>query len=391
MKILKIMMAALTAATMTAALTACTDEADSPVASGEAATDRANDGATVVFRCALPDEAAGATRSFGDGLNAKYLFYAIYHVDDADGFEDRNGNYIEENALASDDRTLVETNIWGGLGEYYADEYALGSFPEFANSDGHQETSLTPKAKLKRGDHYQISFVAAAHDDYGLKNADAAPYELDGQYVNTNADYDFYCNDENLDIFAAVIDIKVPDDGSDLVKTVKLTRIVAQVNVLISQEEWEAIASRDKATIYNTKTSLELDGVYNGTYSLFKKIYYADKSGDALFDFTTIRGPKGVTSYDDSWVAETFGDDYHLLATTYVLTDSRTCNVLFDMGLADGTMIDETVTNVPIRPNCRTNIIFKNLMYEGVDAVVNIDLDYLDPNYDHSFTPEEEN
>jgi hypothetical protein len=388
------MMAALTAATMTAALTACTDEADSPVASGEAATDEVNDGATVVFRCALPDEAAGATRNFGDGLNATYLYYAIYHVDDADSFEDRNGNYKQEDALADAERSLVETNI-GDFRTGYPNEYALGSYPEFRSNLGSPETSLTPQVRFTRGDHYQIAFVAAAHDDYRYNStfdgSKTTPYWIDGEYVETNEDYDFYCNDENLDIFAAVIDIKVPDDGSDIVELVGLTRIVAQVNVLISQEEWETMASRDKATIYNTKTSLVLEGVYNGTYSLFKNRYYANDSGYALFDFANINGRYGTTIYDDSWVAETFGDDYHLLATTYVLTDNRTCTVLFDMGLSDGTTIDETVTNVPIEPNCRTNIIFKNLMYEGVDAVVNIDLDYLDPNYDHSFTPEEEN
>ena len=285
---------------------------------------RGNDSDFATLSFTVGEPGVSATRAIGDGTSVDALYYAVY---------DDKGNFIAD--LAGN---KVGT-----------------TFP------------TTVEITLAKGQTYKIAFWA--------QDKDCGAYSF-GQYgdiKNIYIDYAGLNNDESRDAFFKTIDHKVV---GDIALDVTLERPFAQINLGVTQEDWDNAAkagiyvAQSKLVINNAATELNL---FNGQVNRITPLTY---------DFANIPTQTLEVDYNKDGVKEA----YKYLSLSYILVadQGQTANEegMFgaESALVNATFSLETnkapfevkVDNLPVQRNWRTNVIGEVLTG---DIKFNIDVD----------------
>ena len=285
---------------------------------------RGNDSDFATLSFTVGEPGVSATRAIGDGTSVDALYYAVY---------DDKGNFIAD----------------------LADNKVGTTFP------------TTVEITLAKGQTYKIAFWA--------QDKDCGAYSF-GQYGDIKNIYINYAglnNDESRDAFFKTIDHKVV---GDIALDVTLERPFAQINLGVTQEDWDNAAkagiyvAQSKLVINNAATELNL---FNGQVNRITPLTY---------DFANIPTQTLEVDYNKDGVKEA----YKYLSLSYILVadQGQTANEegMFgaESALVNATFSLETnkapfevkVDNLPVQRNWRTNVIGEVLTG---DIKFNIDVD----------------
>lgn len=292
------------------------------------------DTATVSF--SLTTEGAPMTRAISDGKSANALWYAVF---DAQGKRIESIEAIEGKEVA---------------------------FP------------ATENLRLAKGQTYKVAFWA--------QNKDCGAYEVDDD-MNVTVKYENATNnDETRDAFFKTVEFTVNGDASI---DVELKRPFAQINVGVTQEDWEnAVASgieiaKSLVKIKNAATSLDL---------LTGKV---EEATEVTYMADVIPDENLMVDYNNDGTKES----YKWLSMCYILVDdesetpttdgvygaSKTTldKLAFEFQTADGKSIkfEEGLNGVPVQRNYRTNIVGR-ILTGSIDFNISIDDEFED---DHNY------
>ena len=197
-------------------------------------------------------------------------------------------------------------------------------------------TTLT--LDLLNDQDYTILFWANKKGEAWFNTADLRNVEM-VQSASNNNDRDAFCG----------VDQIAQHDGAKS-KTVTLTRPFAQLNI---------------ATIVSTTAGYDLAPV--NSYVKVSKIPVAYNVATA-----SPVGEDAVVEYTKNTVPDgkKVNDKYDLVAMNYVLVPEGNIEVYYEIETVNGT-VKNTVANVPVKPNYRTNII-GNLLTSSADYTVEI-------------------
>ena len=297
------------------------------------------DEAQVTF--SLEAESGIDTRAISDGTSADLLYYAIYNTN----------KQLITTISPSTDGLFTKT----------------GAFPNGSKRD---EVTIT----LAKGQEYTAVFWAQDSDC----DAYTVTAEPDGLKVAVN--YEGDNNDETRDAFFKAETFNVTGNAEiDVV----LKRPFAQINVGITEDDWNAAVSagttiaESKVVIKNAATSINLLTGQVG-----------DETTAVIYDFAPIPANNNEVLAVDANNDGTIGEDenYKYLSMSYILTDNdagkttlESDGLQFTFRPASGTDIvfDEGLHAVPVQRNWRTNILGKILTGNIQFNIV------IDENYDN--------
>ncbi|MBO7284067.1 MAG: hypothetical protein J6U71_03275 [Bacteroidales bacterium] len=285
---------------------------------------RGNDSDFATLSFTVGEPGVSATRAIGDGTSVDALYYAVY---------DDEGNFIAD--LAGN---KVGT-----------------TFP------------TTVEITLAKGQTYKIAFWA--------QDKDCGAYSF-GQYgdiKNIYIDYAGLNNDESRDAFFKTIDHKVV---GDIALDVTLERPFAQINLGVTQEDWDNAAkagiyvAQSKLVINNAATELNL---FDGKVQDPTSVEYAlaniptqtlevDLNKDGVKEAYKYLSLSYILVADQGQTANEegmFGAESALVNATFSLTTNKE-------------PFEVKVDNLPVQRNWRTNVIGEVLTG---DIKFNIDVD----------------
>ncbi len=313
------LLAGLVAATLTAA---CSSDDDALLSSEQ--TD--SDYVSVSVECHAPGDSSATTRGDYDYQVVKNLYYVAYD---------------------SETGELATTN-WPGTSASVDEHYAFNC----KTSD----PMTTVRLMLRRGSTYNVVFYAASG---------GAPYSLDPENKQLHADYD-YTGDESMgnpfmddrgDVFYTVKEI---DPAATTPQQVTLTRIVAQVNIGTTLEDWQyATKHKHLPTSFN----VEISDIYETMDLLTGDV--DDQTDASMGDSYNFAALQGVDFPISSSVGN--ASNFKYLARAYVLVGpdkEATARVAYR---GDSFSEDDDyvyVDNVPLQRNHRTNIYGRLLSFE---------------------------
>lgn len=212
---------------------------------------------------------------------------------------------------------------------------------------------------LVKGQTYELAFWA---------QADGAPYvvtigdnkmEVEVLYAEKPN------NAENRDAFTAHHSCTI---NGDINETITLTRPLAQINVGINAEDYNAAKS---AGVEIVASSVELKGTFGSVYNVMDGTTTTSEN----VTYTTSEIPA------DSEILEVAGTDYKYLSTCYVLpanaAESQTVDAKFTFVGASNQeiVLEQGLDALPIQSNYRTNIL-GNVLTNSVDFDVVIDAEF---------------
>ena len=285
---------------------------------------RGNDSDFATLSFTVGEPGVSATRAIGDGTSVDALYYAVY---------DDKGNFIAD----------------------LAGKKVGTTFP------------TTVEITLAKGQTYKIAFWA--------QDKDCGAYSF-GQYgdiKNIYIDYAGLNNDESRDAFFKTIDHKVV---GDIALDVTLERPFAQINLGVTQEDWDNAAkagiyvAQSKLVINNAATELNL---FNGQVNRITPLTY---------DFANIPTETLEVDLNKDGVKEA----YKYLSLSYILVadqgqtaneegmfgaESALVNATFSL-TTNKAPLEVKVDNLPVQRNWRTNVIGEVLTG---DIKFNIDVD----------------
>lgn len=285
---------------------------------------RGNDSDFATLSFTVGEPGVSATRAIGDGTSVDALYYAVY---------DDKGNFIAD--LAGN---KVGT-----------------TFP------------TTVEITLAKGQTYKIAFWA--------QDKDCKAYSF-GQYGDIENIYISYAglnNDESRDAFFKTIDHKVV---GDIALDVTLERPFAQINLGVTQEDWDNAA---KAGIYVAQSKLEINNAATELNLFDGKVQQVTK---LVYELANIPTQTLEVDLNKDGVKEA----YKYLSLSYILVadQGQTANEEGMFG-AESALVNATfslktnkepfevkVDNLPVQRNWRTNVIGEVLTG---DIKFNIDVD----------------
>ena len=214
---------------------------------------------------------------------------------------------------------------------------------------------------LAKGQSYKIAFWA--------QNDATSAYTISDEMV-VSVDYEgAFGNDETRDAFFKTVDLTVTGDAQI---DVKLTRPFAQLNVGVTQNDWDAATESgvsirtSKAVVKEVASSLNL---IDGTVK---------KPVDVTFDFANIPTENLSVDLDGDGTAET----YKYLSMNYILpydeTTGDASTTLSDLEFTfrpetgNAIVLTQGLDAVPVQRNWRTNIVGQIL---SGDLSFNISID----------------
>ena len=270
------------------------------------------------------DEVAGTRATIGDGTTVNYVACAIY--------DEKTGEEIE------------------GLRQYKA----------ITNK------AATYSVRLVKGQGYRAVFFAYCGQDNGVN----AYYDLsDLKNIEVEA---AMSNLEERDAFTGYVDVKAEETLNSVTKPVKLTRPFAQLNLGISEAEYEAAKT---AEVIVTKSKVTVSNVYSNFSAYDNAIPETATAASVTFDLNTIPSQDLIVVDGD----DTTSDEYHYLALNYLLvgnegSEKKLTDVTFVWETAEGKTNSPATTfiNIPVQRNYRTNIV-GNLLTAPADFNVSID------------------
>ena len=285
---------------------------------------RGNDSDFATLSFTVGEPGVSATRAIGDGTSVDALYYAVY---------DDKGNFIAD----------------------LADNKVGTTFP------------TTVEITLAKGQTYKIAFWA--------QDKDCGAYSF-GQYgdiENIYIDYAGLNNDESRDAFFKTIDHKVV---GDIALDVTLERPFAQINLGVTQEDWDNAA---KAGIYVAQSKLVINNAATELNLFDGKVQDPTK---VEYDLANIPTQTLEVDLNKDGVKEA----YKYLSLSYILVadQGQTANEEGMFG-AESALVNATfslttnkepfevkVDNLPVQRNWRTNVIGEVLTG---DIKFNIDVD----------------
>ena len=272
---------------------------------------------TVSFSVKAPDGIA--TRSYGDGLTANQLSYAVY---------DAQGNLISTLGTPS------------------------GDHKQFANH------VTCVELKLVKGNTYTVVFWAAPETD--------SPYQLDWENKQMTIS-GMHSNNELGDAFYATSTLQVTGDSQ---QSVTLTRPFAQLN--IGTNDYEAA---EKAGFAPEVTQVTVSGMPNQM-----SLWDGTVSGSEDVTYTYADIPNGETFPVDG--NKYLAMNYVLVGKDKVTTDVTFDYGKQGTNANPGTQDEHsrTFASVPVQRNYRTNI-YGSLLTNTTDFNVIIDPQFNQPDY----------
>lgn len=279
------------------------------------------DMATVSFN--ITTEGAPMSRAISDGTKAGKLVYRVY---------DKDGNIIN------------------GQDNNY--DYAFTS-------------GKTVNVRLAKGQTYQVAFWAQDADCKAYGTDDLRAVTVDYTTVNTN-------NDENRDAFFATKEIVVNGDQTE---PVTLTRPFAQVNVGVTEADWEAAV---KSGVTVTASEVVIKNAANKIDLVTGNVEGSEEVSYVSYDIPTEQ------------LKNVAGNDYHYLSMCYVLPNatpadqSTTVAAEFKFNSTKEPIeLKKGLEHLTIQRNWRTNIV-GTLLTGNVDFEVVINPIYTgDHNYNN--------
>lgn len=268
--------------------------------------------ATVNFTLGVEDGVQTRATTIGDGSGAKELHYRVFN----------------------EDGTPVSTT--------------LGKKVEPVSSYPH-EVKLT----LAKGQKYKVAFFA--------KNAECDAYTVDDN-MNLTINYVGANNDEKRDAFFKTVDLTVTGNAS---MTVTLKRPFAQLNVGVTDADWEAAVA---SGVTVAKSKVEITNVASTMNLVNGKV--GDET-NLIYSLADIPTQKLTVN----------GTDYNYLSMCYFLvnaapegTEKASLNQVkftFKSGKKD-IVLEDGLNNVPVQRNWRTNI-FGQLLTGNINFNIVID------------------
>ena len=265
------------------------------------------------------------TRAISDGKTADELVYAVF---DGDG-----------NRISAIDK-VEQTNV---------------TFP------------TTATITLAKGQAYKVAFWA--------QNSKCEAYAV-SEDMSVTVDYEGANNDETRDAFFSTAEFTVSTDQSI---DVTLKRPFAQINVGVTNEDWEAAKA---SGIEIKKSQAVIEGVANSI-----KLLDGSVSGetDVTYEFADIPEEELTVNLKSGSAT------YKYLSMSYILAEEKSTTVpltfTFKPESGSDIVFNEGLNNVPVQRNWRTNIIGK-LLTGDIEFNINIDPIYSGNfNSSEGFTP----
>ena len=285
---------------------------------------RGNDSDFATLSFTVGEPGVSATRAIGDGTSVDALYYAVY---------DGEGNFIAD----------------------LAGKKVGTTFP------------TTVEITLAKGQTYKIAFWAQD------KDCNAYSFGQYGDIENIYINYAGLNNDESRDAFFKTIDHKVV---GDIALDVTLERPFAQINLGVTQEDWDNAAkagiyvAQSKLVINNAATELNL---FDGKVQEPTSVEYAlaniptqtlevDLNKDGVKEAYKYLSLSYILVADQGKTANEegmFGAESALVNATFSLTTNKA-------------PFEVKVDNLPVQRNWRTNVIGEVLTG---DIKFNIDVD----------------
>ena len=274
------------------------------------------------------------TRTIADGENVNKVHWAVYKT-----------NSNEEFAVAGNDGPLAQ-----------------GAVDMTAKS-------ATVEMDLLQDQYYTVIFWAqveeAGHYEIGdLRNITAKETTVDG-------------NDESRAAFYAVKEFNTKTQQN---YEVTLYRPFAQLNLGTTNEslspDYSGVTQSYTIDVTASKVS-----VY-GLSSTFNTIAGAAVEGNETHTFKSATIP---ADFDPAEVLTVNGTDYHYVAMNYLFVpqNDKLVKVSYEIATDKGT-IENTIDNVPVKANYRTNII-GNLLTSKTDFEIIVDETFVTPELDYIY------
>lgn len=274
----------------------------------------------VTFQAQLPESVA--SRSFGDGLTATKLTYAVYETGE---------------------QQPLMTNQSAGA-------------PEITFEDRTATVSL----RLTTGKSYDLLFWA---DAYG--STETSPYQIDFEAQTLTIDYSkALSNDEQRDAFYAVVKNLTVEVDRPVNQPVALLRPFAQLNVGTEESDL-AVAVADGLQKENLQTQIEVNQVD-------QCLHFMD--GTTSDPTTVLFGTQAVPS--ESLVID--NKAYIYLSMNYLLVGATPKTIDCSFSFTDGAISgSRTFSSVAVQRNYRTNIV-GNILTQGTGSVMTLQTTDLD-------------
>ena len=273
-------------------------------------------GETSTVSFVVNTEDALATRAIGDGSNVDRLYYAVW---------DSSGKNLK----------YERVDIQGG--------------------------SKTLNLTLAKGQTYTLGFWAGKANWAGIHVGDNFKMTAEGFYEGNN--------DVDVDAFTAHKTYTV--SGNDI-QTVTLKRPFAQINVGVTEADYEAAKT---AGIEVKDSKVELKGTFGNKFNIVTGEVMGWESNPVI----TLRTAP-IPDLDNNTL-QVAGNDYKYISTCYVLParigESQLVDAKFTFSDTNTheIVLEDGVSNLPIKSNYRTNII-GNVLTSNVDFEVVVDKEF---------------
>lgn len=317
------------------------------------------------------DDYNGETR-FSDGTRATHVIYAIYEI---------NGTEV----TPAEDITIEGTNLGDGRYEIKEAKFPLSISLKYLLKNKQYKIvfwAQSPDAEK----YYDISNLERIRINYNVASASNSEGEIN--------------NDEMRDVFCAseIIDTDVMNNRS---KEIILKRPLAQINVGISEKEWETIEAANTTIEESTIKIAYVGNTFNliNNTAVIGNTTYVNEDGNTVTEGMTVAdyqyytipasqkeiGGKDISNNGNTlWIqkeGETEPTGYKWLSMSYILAPTEgNDKVTVDIAeLKFKTKNNEELQpfpngldNVPVQRNHRTNII-GNLLTTKLEYQVLID------------------
>ena len=303
-----------------------------------AATDK-----SVTFNVEAP--AAMQTKAIADGLNVDELIYEVYLTEDKEQKDLADAVKLYQGKV---EMTKVEAR------------YA---------SSGYINTAEVT-VELLQDQHYTVLFWAQVAGTGAYNTTNLTEVKYNKAYGENDTQYN--ANDESLAAFYAVEHIT---DGDPAVKDVTLRRPFAQLNLgttnakANSDGTYTIALDQSKVKVENVPTAFNVatSAVSVPATMYFKMSDVPAKSSDEADRTLTVNDKP----YQYAGMNYLFASKDNTVTVTYDIQ----ANLTTKDGVVEAATVNNTVTNVPLKENHRTNII-GNLLTSQTEYEVVVDADF---------------
>ncbi len=300
-------------------------------------------GKSVTFNVEAP--AAMQTKAIADGLNVNELIYEVY---------------LTENKGQTDLADAVKL-YQGKVGmTKVADRYA---------SSGYINTAEVT-VELLQDQHYTVLFWAQVANTGAYNTTNLTEVKYNKAYGENDSQYN--ANDESLAAFYAVEYIT---DGDPAVKDVTLRRPFAQLNLGTTNAKanndgtYTIALDQSKVKVENVPTAFNVaTSAVSVPATMYFKMYDVPAKSSDEADWTLTVNDK---PYQYAGMNYLFASNDNTVTVTYDIQ----ANLTTKDGAVKAATVNNTVTNVPLKENYRTNII-GNLLTSQTEYDIVVDADF---------------